>query len=299
LLIISALALSPLPARAEVRTGGDVVISAESGGSGGGTVTGGVCTINAAVGGVGGLVASAATQEVLKVGYPAQLYSVTGVVLSASPVTVDEGAIRQVHAAAVMDDETVLKLAGVDVAWAVVTGPVVSVVAGSATADTVYRDELAQIGGTHLATTGTIELTVVDTDPDNFGSYAADGIWDDWQVFYFGMTNPLAAPGEDPDSDTQSNIYEWVVGTVPTNTASCLVLGISDVDGVSTQMDIVFDPAFTTRTYQVEMIYALPTGSWSNLQNFVETTNGTERTVRHLNAVAAQLFYRVRIQYSP
>ena len=46
---------------------------------------------------------------------------------------------------------------------------------------------------------------MLDTIADNFGTYAGDGLGDDWQVQYFGLSNPNAAPLLDPDFDGHNN----------------------------------------------------------------------------------------------
>ena len=56
---------------------------------------------------------------------------------------------------------------------------------------------------------------LLDNIPDNFGSYAGDGLGDDWQVQYFGQNNPNAGPLRDPNGDGQTNAFEDTAGLVP------------------------------------------------------------------------------------
>ena len=58
--------------------------------------------------------------------------------------------------------------------------------------------------------TGSLDLTVINLLADNFGSYAGDGIDDDWQVSFFGLDNPNAAPNVDFDGDEQDNLFEFL-----------------------------------------------------------------------------------------
>ena len=58
----------------------------------------------------------------------------------------------------------------------------------------MWEDTQATAGAAWGAVTGQLALTVLDTDPDNYGSYAGDGLDDDWQFNFFGPDNPLAVP---------------------------------------------------------------------------------------------------------
>ena len=66
------------------------------------------------------------------------------------------------------------------------------------------------------------------------GSYAADGVGDDWQFQYFGLNNPNAAPLLDPDGDGQNNLFEFTAGLVPTNPLSRFLVSIAPVPGQPT-----------------------------------------------------------------
>ncbi len=58
------------------------------------------------------------------------------------------------------------------------------------------------VAGVYQSTTGSLLLVVVDTDNDNFGAYAADGLPDGWQVANFGTNNPAQGA---PDAATNSS----------------------------------------------------------------------------------------------
>jgi hypothetical protein len=212
----------------------------------------------------------------------------------------NEETTRQLAALGKYDDDTVVDLSDT-ASWRVVTGALVSVGAdGLATAAAVYADTTGTAEAQHNGESDSLVLLVLNSDPDNFGSYAGDGIYDDWQVGYFGVNNPKALPGEDPDEDGGDNEYEWITGTHPSNSASLFqIVDIEPVNGVSTQVDVSFDPTFTSRTYQVVSCEALTSGVWTGLGRFQESTNGTERTVRDLTASNTPVFYRVHVTYTP
>ncbi len=252
--------------------------------------------VDSVIGDIGGI--SAVADQTLKHGYAGQLYNATAIHLSATPDTVNEGAMRQVSATATLDDDSCLVLSNTDPTWSIGGWPLASVNgAGMVTASNVYDDVSGSVLAAYESVTGALQLLVLNTDSDNFGSYALDGLDDEWQVQYFGLDNPDAAPGADPDDDGQSNRYERIVGTDPTTNASFFAMWIERVSGVSTQVDIVFNPAFSNREYQVERAGNLIADSWTSLTEFAESTNGTERTIRDLNATSTPAFYRVLVKY--
>ena len=268
--------------------------------SGGGRITNGNVVVDTCVGGVVGWCTNGTGTQVAKVGYAGQIYDLIVLQVSANPTSVNEEAMRQLVALGQFDDDTVGDLSGV-VSWRVVNGALAYIGAdGLATAAAVYQDTTGTAEATRYGKSDTLVLMVLNTDPDNYGSYAGDGLHDSWQIGYFGLDNPDAAPGEDPDEDGVDNEYEWVTGTNPNNSTSLFqIVGIEQVSGVSTQMDVTFDPTFTSRTYQVVSCEVLTSGVWTALGSWQETSNGTERTVRDLNATNNPTFYSVRVTYDP
>jgi hypothetical protein len=144
---------------------------------------------------------------------------------------------------------------------------------------------------------GTLGLTVLNVGLDDFGSYASDGLDDAWQVQYFGENNPNAAPGLDPDADAQNNGYEYIVGTVPTNSVSRFALTINNVAGQPTQKLLTFSPRLTDRTYAVEFRTNLNLGNFTSLTTSTQSDSGTIRMVTDTNAVPAGKFYRLGITF--
>ena len=273
--------------------------SAVSVDSGGGPASNGTVRIDMCIGGVVGWCTNAGGQ-VAKVGYAGQLYDLVALEVSAMSTTVQEEATRQLVALGQFDDDTAADLSSTAL-WQAVSGALASIDGnGLATAAAVYENSTGTAQARHDGKSDTLVLLVLNTDPDNFGGYGSDGIHDDWQVGYFGLNNTNAWPTADPDKDGGDNEYEWITGTHPSNSASLFqIMRLEPVSGVSTQMDLTFDPTFTTRTYQVVSCEALTSGVWTALGSFQETTNGTERTVRHLNATNPPSFYRVRVTYNP
>ena len=173
-------------------------------------------TIVSNVGDVTGI-STAAPAQIAKQGYIAQLYDVTGLTLTAASLTVNETATVELTARQMLDDDTFLAIAPITVNWSVVSGPISGISAvGLATAGAVYQNTPASVQGSLGGFTGLSSLTVIETIPDNFGSYAGDGLTDNWQVQYFGLNNPLGGPNMDPDGDGLINLTEFAFGTDPT-----------------------------------------------------------------------------------
>lgn len=102
-----------------------------------------------------------------------------------------------------------------------------------------------------------------------------------------------------PDMDGQSNAYEYVVNTVPTNKDSLFQFTLDPVTGVTAQLALSLDPTFTSRNYQVEWKTDLSNAVWNALVLFIESSNGLTRVFRDTNAPSDKAFYRARIELSP
>lgn len=183
-------------------------------------------TNDGSLGGIAGVSITAAPVATAKQGYIAQLYEVTALQLTASPATVNELGTRQISGTQLLDDLTTIAVTPGSISWSILSGPLSSVSAGGlVTAGAVYQDASASVQGVFAGMTGSVNLTVLNTIADNFGSYGGDGIGDDWQVQYFGLNHPSAGPLLDPDGDGLNNLVEYgallnptLSGIIPTQT---------------------------------------------------------------------------------
>ena len=214
----------------------------------------------------------------------------------ANPTNVNEGATRQLAARALLDDGTALVLAPAAVAWSPASGPILSISAGGLlTAAPVYEDTLATAQGTWRGLAATLGLRVMNSENDNFGTYAGDGIDDAWQVQYFGVGNPNAAPGADGDGDGQPTGYEYYAGSNPVDGNSYFRFRIESVPGQPTRKDLVFSPRVPNRIYAVHYKLDFNSPDWEKLDGFTVLDAGPQRTVTDLNATETNKFYRVEI----
>jgi hypothetical protein len=199
--------------------------------AGGGRSGVGTVTMDASLGGMGGVCLAGSMAG--KLGYAGQLMDVTGLGVSVNPSNLPEIGTRLLQAVGRYDDGTYGALPGAPV-WSVAWGPLSSVdTAGWATASAVYADTTAGARAVYGVYTGAVTLWVLDTLPDNYGLYAGDGTPDDWQIHYFGVNNSNGVASANPDSDMLKNGDEYVADTNPTNRNSCLWLTKIQSDGAS------------------------------------------------------------------
>lgn len=294
--ILLLLAAWPAHLIAGPRSSANYQVLTDTADAGGARAASGSYTSDGSAGLIAGISTAAAPPQTAKHGYLAQLFDVTDFVVNAAAATVNEAGTLQLGAWQLLDDATYLSVAPTAVTWEVVSGPISSISAeGVASAGLVYQDTLATVRGTLGGEDDAIALTVLDTIADNFGLYAGDGIGDGWQVQYFGLDNPLAAPALDPDGDGQTNAFEFTAGVVPTDPASLFQLRIEPVAGQLSYKNLVFSPRLADRIYAVEYRLSLTTAQWDPLFGTTFTDDGTTRTVTDPNAAVNARFYRVVI----
>ena len=296
--LLPALFLTLLTAAAHAgpRSSTNYSIPTDTTDAGGKRATSASYTHDGSVGGVVSISTVATPAGTAKHGYLGQLTEVTALQLAAAPTTVNETATRQLSAAQLLDDDSLNTLAATDVTWSVASGPLTGIdTAGLATASVVYENTPATAQGDYAGATGSLGLTVLDSIPDNFGSYAADGLADDWQNQYFGLNNSLAAPLLDPDGDGQNNAFEFTAGLIPTDALSRFLITISPVPGQAGQKQVIFDPIFGDRSYTVKTSPDLAAASWTTLAGSTSSDNGSQRTVTDTSASETKKFYTVEI----
>ena len=166
---------------------------------------------------------------------------------------------------------------------------------GLATGGVVFQNTSATAQGVYLGDTGTLGLTVVNVNLDNFGTYAGDGLDDAWQNQYFGLNNPSAAPAVDPDGDGQTNAFEFTAGLIPNDPASRFTLTLAPVSGQPAQKNVIFTPRLTDRTYTVTFKLDLNAATWTPLPGGIVTDAGQQRTVTDPAGNGAKKFYHIEI----
>ncbi len=290
-----AAVLFPLPqAPAGPRSSTSYSIIADTADIGGRRATSTSYTNDGSVGQIAGISSVASPSETVKHGYVAQLYEVGDFAVAALPSSLPEGTSLQVVGGFLLDDATLLAINPASVAWSAAS-PLTINVSGLATAGIVYQDTVAPVQGIYAGSTGTINLTILNVDPDNFGTYAGDGVGDDWQVQYFGLPpNTNAGPLRDPDGDGQTNRFEWIAGLIPTDAQSAFKLSIV---GSAQGANLIFGPTVVGRTYTVKYGFDfLDVPNWLTLSGGVVSDLGNQRTVTDPNAPASpKKYYRVEI----
>ena len=278
------------------RSSASYSVPADTADAGGRRATSAAYTHDGSIGGIAGVGTVAAPVEMARHGYLGQIYNAAILALSANPTNVNEGATRQLAARALLDDGTTLNLAPASVAWSPASGPILSISAGGLlTAANVYENTLATAQGTWRGLSATLGLRVLNVGDDDFGTYAGDGISDAWQVQYFGVGNPNAGPGGDPDGDQQTTGYEYFAGSNPIDGSSFFRFRIERVPGQPARKNLVFSPRVAGRTYAIHYKLDFNSPDWEKLDGFSVSDAGPQRTVTDMNATGTNKFYRVEI----
>lgn len=274
----------------------DYSISTESIDAGGATLTSADYSVTASISNLGGTASEATSGYLAKSGFIGQLFEGVGVIPTAPSSTVNEGRTLQLGASLLLDDATYLPIDPSLAAWSVASGPLSSIqLNGLASAANVYQDTPATVRVSYHGFTGTLPLTVLNVNSDDFGSYAGDGIPDDWQTQYFGQNNPNAAPGEDATGTGQTNLFKYVAGLNPTDRTAVFHVNVLPVSDQPDQKQIVFGPVFPGRTYTVVYKDNLADATWTPLTGASQSDNGQQRTVIDPSASGKSKFFRVQI----
>lgn len=286
---VLVLLIPGLSAFAGSRSGGNCTVNDTTDG-GGQRATSANYTMDGSVGGIGGISSNVAPPETLKAGYIGQLTEVTNLAVTASPAATNENATSQLGGIAGLDDATVTVLAGSNILWSAPGFPISSIsAAGLATAMSVYSNTFGTVTGCYLGMTG----SGMDSNPDNFGSYAGDGLPDGWQVRYFGTNNPLGMACA-TNCTGQNNLYTYIADLDPTNPAS-----VFEVVAVSNQPPdrvVCFRTTSTGRVYRLLYATNLVSGVWTNLPGATWTPGlAGQMSLCDTNAAAVR-FYRIHVQ---
>lgn len=237
-------------------------------------------------------------QTIVRHGYIGQLYEFLGYGLLATDYYPPEEGSTQLIPVRTADDGTNLVIPTDGFTFAPLEGPIPGISpTGLVETTSVHEDTQAIVGANSPLFAGQLQLTlfVVDTLPDNYGTYAADGLPDTWQITHFGHDNPLAAALLDPDGDGQNNRFEYIAGITPTDPLSRFQLRIAPVPGEPARKELKFGPIHSGRTYTVKFNATLNGGAWQDLTDFTADESNPERTVIDQSADIPKKFYHVEI----
>ncbi|WAC18431.1 hypothetical protein OVA24_14445 [Luteolibacter sp. SL250] len=163
---------------------------------------------------------------------------------------------------------------------------------GMLIASAVHKDTQITIHAVYAGYQGFIPAFIRNTQPDNYGSYAGDGLEDGWQVEHFGLDHPQASPLSDPDGDEQNNLFEYTAGTSPRDRYSKLVFAVLRAPSQPTHRKIEIHPILADRAYQLQHSPDLTPASWKPVAATPVDT-GSHRVITDTDAAGASRFYRV------
>ncbi|MGV3663561.1 MAG: hypothetical protein ACO1TE_25550 [Prosthecobacter sp.] len=294
-LVWHCLALATL---AGPRSSASYTISTDTLSSGGARSTSAAYTHEGGAGVVAGLATSSSSSETMKHGYIAQLYAVDRLhINSAPPDTIAELGTKQLSLIQILDDGSVLVADLALATWTTIAGPVITVDnTGLAHAGAVFQNSVTDLRAEYEGLVAQGQLTTLNLNLDNLPGYSGDGLDDAWQVQFFGLNNPLAAPDVITDGAGLTNFFKFTAGLVPNNSASRFLFDPQPVPAVPGQMRLVISPRLPDRTYTVITSPTLGAGAvWTPLTAFTIDDNGDTRTITDTSATGTRKFYRVEI----
>ncbi|MEN3940925.1 hypothetical protein WJU23_06510 [Prosthecobacter sp. SYSU 5D2] len=247
------------------------------------------------VGGLSTAPAGEAGLSMIKHGYIGQLYEEQALEISVSPESVPERTNGQLSVLKRLDDDTFLAVDPETLQWNVMSGPVSAITAeGGFTSQTVFADTTAMVRADVPHMSGEFSFLVTNTDTDDFGIYAGDGLEDAWQVEFFGEENSLGAPHLDPDGDSLSNAHEYLAGTIPKDPASVFRLKV--LYPPNSAQPVLQWKSLPGRFYEVQSSSNLLEEDWTSLAT-VEGIAGDIIWPDPRPVPMARAMYRVIVRY--
>jgi dextranase len=126
-----------------------------------------------------------------------------------------------------------------------------------------------------------------------------DGIPNWWRQQYFGTsssTDATSCARCDGDGTGQHNLFKYVAGLNPTDPTAVFLFWITRANGQSNQVNLIYNPVVTGRTYTVQSSTDLVSSVYQDLTSISgPSTNGNQATVTDLNAATPSKFYRLHI----
>jgi hypothetical protein len=165
---------------------------------------------------------SASANYANRTGYAGQLADVVAIKVAAALTdqTIIERGSKQFVAVLTYDDASSVTPAAELVSWNISGTALLSVSSsGQVMAGSVYQDTAAAVSAGYLNFSDTLSLVVLNSGTDDFGSYAADGLPDLWQVQYFGESGIQTSASADADSDGLTNLQEYAFGMNPSQSS--------------------------------------------------------------------------------
>jgi hypothetical protein len=259
--------------------------------AGGGSAAGGVVEVDASFGGFAGF-SDGAASVTSRAGFSGQLYDIRSLTIAPDFAKLEEFGSAAFNAQFRCDDDSLLPTPAD--AWSVSTSFASVSPDGKVGVGALPDDLTATLTAVSGAWEGTAELILQNTDPDNYGPYAGDGLPDAWQTLYFGEQSPDATPATDPDADGQDNLTEYLAGTNPLDPASFLTLRFG-VDPAPASKLLDFAPFLPDRSYTLEWSASL-SAPWMALPGHPSASPVPgEGVFTDENGGEQRKFYRLRI----
>ena len=160
----------------------------------------------------------------------------------------------------------------------------------------LFNTNITNMNGLHFGGDIQIDDILVAEDwKDGGGDDDGDGMWDMWEIHYFGNTNEAGGGAtEDWDNDGVDNQSEYETDTIPTDTNS--YLSVTDISMATNGIRISWQGGIEAKQY-LERTEALSTtgSTWVIIQTNLPPVTITAEMLDSKNA-DGKSFYRVRAE---
>ena len=295
-LLVAVLLACMTAVQAGSRTSATYTVPAESADAGGARTSSVSYSHDGSLGGVSGISTVTTPVQTAKAGYLGQLTEATALHIAAAPTTVDEGGTRQLAGWEALDDGSFNAVPASGITWSVASGPLSSIqTSGLVTADIVFADSPATAQGVYAGLTGQLGLTVLNVNTDDLPGYAGDGLDDAWQFQHFGLNNPDAAPGANPDFDPHDNAFEFLAGFDPKDATEFLKLTVDGFNAPGT-LDLRLNKMIPGREYRIQFSPDLVTPFIDVGPAMIAIGEETDKLLQVSGISGTNGFYKVEIR---
>jgi hypothetical protein len=156
------------------------------------------------------------------------------------------------------------------------------------------RSQFESIAVQGCSTPAYLDNIYIAIDPPvGVGDSDGDGLFDGWEIAYFGSTtNSAGGPLEDYDDDGMCDLHEFLARTDPTRADSLLVVSSEPSDGGS-GIEVSW-PSRHGKYYTVERATDL-LGGWTAVASSIRATPPTNTDTDNAPP-AGPVFYRIRLE---
>jgi hypothetical protein len=233
----------------------------------------------------------------LRSGFVAQLYEFVGLSITSAGNPNEQQPVQLYATALTNSGDQLQGLEGV-VSWIPPAWPLAFIQpSGLAWTQSVYQNTQGTASAVWRGVVGSGTFWVINNNADNYMSYGADGLPDDWQIDHFGLPpNSDAGPAQNPDHDPDPNEDEWMTGHDPNDPADFFRFVITGRNGTTATFEL--DQVIPGRVYLLKGNDDLD-ASWSTIAIEEPGALIHDYVMQDTAATEDREFYKVIVVLSP